>query len=66
MDKCPHCGSDTYYTKHYVSGTSHYYKRFDGEETDNTDMYGNLKHTLQSKYAWCADCEKRLFKVDEK
>jgi hypothetical protein len=28
-------------------------------------MYNGLKHSLRSKYAWCSDCHKRLFKLGE-
>ena len=63
MDKCPYCKSEEYYTKEYAKGPVTNYARFDGEEADNTDLHEGLAYTLKSKYAWCANCHKRLFKL---
>ena len=59
MTRCPHCGNDEYYVKCCVRGSCRYYSRFDGKEIDNDDSYDHLVH-LYGKYAYCADCHKRL------
>jgi hypothetical protein len=65
IDKCPHCGSDSgFYTKDYVCGSTRYYQRFDGTEEDNSEFYSPLEHR-QGKYAYCSDCNKRIFKMNE-
>ena len=63
IDKCPHCGSnDGYYTKDYISGTCRFNHNFDGSEAYNGEMYNNLTRE-QGKFAYCTDCNKRLFKI---
>lgn len=65
IDKCPHCGSDYgFYSKDYVCGSTRYYQHFDGTEEDNSEFYSPLEHR-QGKYAYCSDCDKRLFKMNE-
>lgn len=64
MKECPHCGHDTYYTTFRVSGTGNHFVRFDGKDTSNSEMYDGIFHHTH-KWARCADCEKRLFKVEE-
>lgn len=66
MNKCPYCGCEEYYTKQYASGPINYQFRFDGEEAENGAMYETLSFKPKSKYAFCCQCEKRLFKLDEK
>jgi hypothetical protein len=66
MDKCPHCGSDEYYVKQSFHGTCNYYTRFDGEESDNSEMHSNTVYKYTSKYAWCSKCHKKLFELDKK
>ncbi len=65
MKECPYCKSEVFYAKEYVKGEVCYFSRFDGQEGDNTQLYDGLTHKLKSKYAWCADCHKRLFKIEE-
>lgn len=62
---CPHCGSEEYYIKQSYRGTCKYVVRFDGEESENGSMYENSSYKNTSKYAWCSDCDKRLFKLDD-
>lgn len=64
INKCPHCGCDTYYIKQSITGTIKYRLRYDGKDADNTEMYENISYTNISKYAWCNDCDKRLFKLN--
>ena len=39
LEECPFCGHDTFYTVQYVYGSLHYRERFDGEESENGEMY---------------------------
>ena len=64
MKECPKCGCEMLYIKFTFSGKGMYFHRFDGEETENGSMYEGAQHT-EGKYAYCADCDKRLFKVKE-
>ena len=65
VDKCPYCGSDDgYYTKEQVRGSIYYHFNFDGSEADNESMY-NLLTYAGGKYAYCAHCNKRLFKMED-
>jgi ribosomal protein L37E len=61
---CPYCGSEEYVIKQQYSGTCHYGLRFDGEEADNGEMWNAAQWVNISKYAWCRQCGKRLFKLD--
>jgi hypothetical protein len=65
VKECPYCGSEEYYIKQSFKGTGNYYIRFDGKETENGEFYDNAQYKNKSKYAWCAECRKRLFKLDE-
>lgn len=65
MNCCPQCGSEEYYIKQSYKGTCNYYMRFDGKEADNGDMHEGADYKNTSKYAWCANCYKNLFKLDE-
>lgn len=62
---CPYCGSEEYYIKQSYKGTCNYFMRFDEKEADNTDTHANTIYQNTSKYAWCSECDKRLFKIDE-
>ena len=61
--ECPYCGSEEFYTKQKVSGKVTYIQRFDGEDADNGEMYDMIRHKTVGKYAYCLECNKRLFKV---
>lgn len=64
LRECPHCGSNEgYYEKNRVSGEVVIYYNFDGSAADNSDMYDYLSYKPKSKYAFCAACNKRLFKL---
>ena len=64
-EKCPHCHSDEgYYTKSTYKGKGIFRFNFDGSEAENGDMYDGLVET-QSKYVYCLNCDKRLFKTED-
>ncbi len=68
MNKCPKCGSEVYYIKQRYYGRCCYYIRFDGNLDSggiNGDMHDGASYSNTSKYAWCAECGKRLFKIDD-
>jgi hypothetical protein len=64
MIECPYCNSTYgYYLKLRVSGTSEYNYNFDGTvHEENSQMHDSLNY-VSSKYAYCMNCDKRLFKV---
>lgn len=65
IDRCPYCGSsEGYYSKDYMYGPSRCYRNYNGEEAYNGEMYDSLNQN-QGKYAYCAECHKRLFKMSE-
>lgn len=59
LEACPFCGCDEFYEKQQTRGTIHYRIRFDGNETDNTDMYDSLI-TKYSGRAYCDSCQRFL------
>ena len=59
LEACPFCGCDEFYEKQQTRGTIHYRIRFDGKETDNSDMYDSLL-TMYSGRAYCNDCKRYL------
>lgn len=61
---CPYCGSIEYYIKQSYKGTGNYHIRFDGEEAENGEYYENSSYKNTSKYAWCSECHKKLFELD--
>ncbi|MEG0668693.1 MAG: hypothetical protein RR460_08690 [Clostridium sp.] len=65
IKNCPYCGSEEYHIKQSYKGTCEYNLRFDGKEVENGHMYGNSEFKNTSKYAWCNECNKRLFKIED-
>lgn len=67
MKECPYCGNDEFYIRQSYSGTCNYYMRFDmrNEKTENGEIYQGASHKDLTKYAYCSDCDKRLFLIDE-
>lgn len=67
MKECPYCGSEEYYIKQSFKGTCEYIFRFDGkkDEVDNGHIHDNIQYKITSKYAYCRECDKRLFKINE-
>jgi len=65
MKECPYCGSEEYYIKQSFKGTCEYIFRFDGKEAENGHIHDNIQYKNTSKYAYCSECDKRLFKIDE-
>ncbi|NKX13259.1 hypothetical protein [Bacillus cereus] len=63
VDECPHCdSSEGYYTKVQISGSSICSHNFDGSEREDGDFHDSLNYK-DSKFAYCIDCDKRIFKM---
>ena len=64
ITECPKCGSKYFSVKQYISGYGSYIVNLEDGEVDCDGLYGGLKYKNASKYAVCAKCGKRLFKID--
>ena len=62
---CPYCGGEEYYIKQSYKGNCEYILRFDGDEAENGDIHQGAQYKNTSKYAWCQNCDKRLFQFEE-
>ena len=66
MMECPYCGSDEFYVKQSYSGVCRFRMKIDGGQSNNNgEMYDYAIHNDLTKYAYCNQCEKRLFPMDE-
>ena len=64
--KCEHCGNDEeFFIKERYSGTCKEYIRTDGREPDNSEFYDNARHTITSKFVFCAKCGRRVAKIED-
>ena len=63
ITECPHCGCETFYTKDYLYGSSWFFCNLDGTTVDNT-LHGGLNR-LRGKVAYCAECDKKMFNMEE-
>lgn len=64
--QCPKCGNDEIYIKARISGDTLYNYKLDGSNNaDNSEMYGNTTMARLSKYAYCNNCNKKLFKITD-
>lgn len=64
---CPYCGNEEFFVKQSFKGTCDYNMRFDmnNQNVYNGEMHENTQYKITSKYAYCNNCFKRLFKVEE-
>lgn len=65
LKECPYCGCKEYYQRERITGETVFYMRFDGTEGDNTDLYEGLENKIISVFAYCAECEKRIARLDQ-
>ena len=66
MKKCPYCGNEEFYVKQSFSGICEYNMRFDmGTNVENGEMWDNATMKDLTKYAYCNNCDKRLFPIEE-
>lgn len=66
FQRCPYCGCEEFYTDESISGRTRYYRRYDGDEADNGSMYEGATTRPIGIYAYCAECEKRVFRYRDK
>jgi len=62
IKECPHCGCEEYYYKQHVVANVIHFRRFDGAEIDNGDIRENLIYKPQGKFAYCCNCDKKVFR----
>ena len=62
LDRCPHCGGDTYHIRLKVTGTIREHHAFDGRKVDNTGMWDST-HTTERRTVYCSDCDRPIAKV---
>lgn len=65
ISECPYCGHDEYYIKMHYSGNGICRHRFDGESAENGDLYDCLNNTIVGKFAYCCNCDRRIFRIHE-
>lgn len=65
ITECPNCGGKCIAIRQYIYGYGEYYIDLETEEIEATQLHDNLTYKNSRKYATCADCGKRLFKVDD-
>lgn len=63
IEECPHCGGKDFFVKQFISGYGNLYGSLDEQEPDNSELHSGLQYKTTTKYAYCADCKKRMFKI---
>lgn len=63
IEECPNCGSDEYYVREKYYGRCNVYMKLNGEDADNSEMYDNAMHSYTSNFAFCSECDEKLFKI---
>ena len=66
ISECPYCGGKMITIKQYMHGYGEYYVDLETGDIDATELHSGLRYRNTGKYAICTDCDKRLFKVDNK
>lgn len=64
ITKCPDCGSQYFEVKQRISGYGSYFVNMENGEVDCDGLYDGLICTNVRKYAVCAECGKKLFRID--
>lgn len=65
INNCPYCGGGTIKINQHIHGNGEYYVDLENGEIESSSLHDSLVYRNRGKYAVCADCNKRLFKVDE-
>lgn len=65
IKKCPKCEGRTIMIRQYISGYGRYYVDLETGKIESTELHDYLNYKNVSKYAVCADCGKKLFKIDD-
>ena len=66
FQKCPYCGCEEFYVNVRISGFSRFNFCFDGSDTYNGELFDSVDVRKNGVYAYCKDCEKRLFRYRDK
>ncbi|ADL03358.1 hypothetical protein [Lacrimispora saccharolytica] len=65
INQCPHCGGGTIKIRQHIHGYGEYLVDLENGEIESSSLHDYLYYKNTGKYALCADCGKRLFKVDD-
>lgn len=65
ITECPKCGGGMIAIKQRISGIGEYYVDLISGKIEATELHSGLIYKNIGKYAICADCGKKLFKVDD-
>lgn len=65
ISRCPKCGYSWFSIKQRITGIGTYYGNLETGEIETQDLHEGLDYRNINKYAVCARCGKRLFKVDD-
>ncbi|HCD43033.1 MAG TPA: hypothetical protein DEQ64_04750 [Lachnoclostridium sp.] len=65
VSQCPNCGGGTMKIKQYIRGYGEYFVDLESGEMESSSLHDYLYYKNTGKYAICADCGKKLFKVDD-
>lgn len=66
FQECPYCGCNEFYVNEYISGPARFHYRFDGSEADNGELYEATTTKETGVYAYCAECDKKVFRYRNK
>ncbi len=64
IKKCPGCGGNTFSVKQRIKGFGEFFVNMETGEINNESLHNGLIYNNAGKYAVCAHCGKRLFKID--
>lgn len=65
MTECPNCGGKCFTVKQRISGIGEYYVDLETGEIESSELHSGLQYKNIRKWVTCADCGKRLFKIDD-
>lgn len=64
ITECPKCGCEMFAVNQRISGIGAYYIDLKTGEIEASELHSGLQYRNINKYAVCANCGKRLFKID--
>lgn len=64
IKECPYCGGSAIEIKQKIRGYGTYKVYLDNGEKESTSLHDYVSYKNTGKYAICAECRRRLFKVD--
>lgn len=63
IDSCPYCGDTVIKVTQRISGYGEFYDSLIEKQVDNSSLHDYLRYKTINKYAYCANCGKRLFEL---